>query len=305
MRFHNIEGMAVLRRIAAILPTCDDPLEPRCQACSRRRADRSCHYCGLNLCYRCIIMGRSCRCGPTEQEHMGEFDHRLFAVAHTFPMSYEVALMLAFQMAVFGWARLGGVLLLQWLYGFRPSEALGLSANDLVPASSSYLGFLRPACLLLALKRGTEWPAAACSGMQELIGWADTRIAAFKATAPAGTRLCAVFDTAQYQRPINRAAAALRLRGRYPPLSPRAGWASSMRLWGLPFSKLRPEDGGRAHLLPNLFGLSATLQLQCDEQHIMITPDGCTKTWPNIFLGGIRLAYGEMHFYASFWLHFG
>jgi len=44
---------------------CDDPLEPRCQACSRRRADRSCRYCGMNLCYRCIIMGRSCRCSTT------------------------------------------------------------------------------------------------------------------------------------------------------------------------------------------------------------------------------------------------
>jgi len=196
---------------------------------------------------------------------------KTIAVAHTLPMPYEVALMLAYQMAVSGWARVGGVLLLQWLYGLRPSEALGLSANDLVPASSSYLGFLRPACLLLAPKRGTKSgrPQHA-QGCKEFIGWADTLIAAFKATTPAGTKLCAVIDTAQYQRLINRAAAALRLRGRYSPHSPRAGWASSMRLWGLPFSEL--QERGRwasASSLRIYLDFSATLQLQCDEQHIM------------------------------------
>jgi len=47
-------------------PFCrNDPLEPRCQACSRRRADRSCNYCGMIFCQRCIIMGRTCRCRPT------------------------------------------------------------------------------------------------------------------------------------------------------------------------------------------------------------------------------------------------
>jgi len=52
--------------LGEVRPFCrNDPLEPRCQACSRRRADRSCNYCGMIFCQRCIIMGRTCRCRPT------------------------------------------------------------------------------------------------------------------------------------------------------------------------------------------------------------------------------------------------
>ena len=56
-------------------------------------------------------MGRSCRCGPTEQESDFQLK-KTIAGALTLIMLYEVALMFAYQMVFFGRARVGRVVLL-------------------------------------------------------------------------------------------------------------------------------------------------------------------------------------------------
>jgi len=194
---------------------------------------------------------------------------KTIAVALTFTMPYEVALMLAYQMAVSGWARVGGVLLLQWLHGLRPSEALGLSANVLDSAAMLYLGVLRPACLLLAPKRGTK------SGRPQ----------------HAQGRQSAVAGRTRVPRPSRPLHP--RARSCVPLSSQHSTSVSSTVLRRLcgpvdVIHRIAPEQDGRVRCVSGVYlsrscgkrtvgerifsrfylDSSATLQLQCDEQHI-------------------------------------
>jgi len=65
LQYKDLAHARAQDQAAAHYKTCDDPLEPRCQVCSRRRADAGCRYCGFKICFHCISRGRWCRCGPT------------------------------------------------------------------------------------------------------------------------------------------------------------------------------------------------------------------------------------------------
>jgi len=100
---------------------------------------------------------------------------KTIAVAHTLHRPYEVALMLAYQMAVSGWARVGGGFLLQWPRP-PPVGGAGPFGQRSGPRIFVVFGVFEARVLVVGTKaRLGQWPAAACSGMQEFFGWGRDR----------------------------------------------------------------------------------------------------------------------------------
>ena len=145
-------------------------------------------------------------------------------------------------MAMDGWPRAGGLLILQACLGLRPGELLGVRRDDLVPGRRGLHN--GNAVVALGKRTGTK------SGRPQFVvvhadedTTAMALISAFAATTPHGAGLSSI-DYAQYKRCLDNATRALGLADiGFTPHSPRAGWATRLRLGGMPFQEI--QERGR------------------------------------------------------------
>ena len=159
---------------------------------------------------------------------------------HTIPLSWVAAAGTAFLLAtVHGVARIGGLLLLQSRTGLRPSEALQLERQHLVP---SHLNRSNPAeaVLILGTRQGTK------VGRAQFVTTADevakSLISAFHATTADGARLTAFNSYAQYARLLAKVWSQAGVDHlRFTAHSARSGWATELRLRGTPFPEIKSQ----------------------------------------------------------------
>ena len=191
---------------------------------------------------------------------------------HTVPMPLLVAVAYAWQLALLGRPRVGGLLLLQWVFGLRPGEAVGLEGGDTVPASLAIAGTAdRVPTLLLKPRTATKSgrPQVAMP-IKAHVQMADALCAGFHATTPSRSRWTNLADTAEFGRALDAARRLLPLRSRYTPHGPRSGWATALRVSGVPFGEI--QELGRwenAKSVRIYLDISAVLSGQVSEPGIV------------------------------------
>ena len=161
---------------------------------------------------------------------------------HKVPMMRFVALCIGHRMALDGWPRAGGLLILQVCLGLRPGELLAIRREDIVPGRRDLHN--GNAVVALGKRHGTK------AGRPQFVivhanedPIAMALIAAFASTTPPGSALSSL-DYSQYSRCLHCAARQLGLSTiGYSPHSPRAGWATQLRLSGVPFAEI--QERGR------------------------------------------------------------
>ena len=156
---------------------------------------------------------------------------------HHPPMPWGVALLLAESMRLHGMLRRAGCLLLQWRLGLRPGEMLQLRREDL-QFNPVGVGIVR-----LGMLRGTKTRRRAAVRVAEH-DWRTRLLMSWflRHTAPEA-RLCDWLRTPQITSALVQAANHWGLRPKWTAHTPRAGWATTLWLLGMPFSELR--DAGR------------------------------------------------------------
>ena len=158
---------------------------------------------------------------------------------HKVPMLRFVALVAGYTMALDGFARAGALLILQVCTGMRPGELLGLKILQGRPGVNS-----GNAVLALGRRFGTK------AGRPQFIvvhasedATAIAIVNAFAATTKFGQSLTSL-DYNSYSRLLAQTMAKLKLSNiGYTPHSPRAGWATTLRLGGMAFSEI--QERGR------------------------------------------------------------
>ena len=161
---------------------------------------------------------------------------------HKVPMLRFVALVVGYTMALDGFARAGALLILQVCSGMRPGELLGLKREDLVAGRRGVNN--GNAVIALGRKTGTK------AGRAQFIvihaaedPFAISIISAFCATTKFGQALSSL-DYIGYSKILSKTLAKMRLADMgFTPHSPRAGWATTLRLQGMAFSEI--QERGR------------------------------------------------------------
>ena len=187
------------------------------------------------------------KCYPPLRGHLVWTAARLKVLAvsappvHHLPMDWLVALAIAYFAVRRGVPRHGALLLLQWLFGLRPSEALNLRGDDLVVADcslrSARLSFIRVGALR-GTKAGRPQIVRARPGDRA----ANFVLALLARRTPADTFLSSLRTLPQLQAVIARGLSDAAINLRFTPHCPRAGWATYRHTSGQSFTSLR-EDG--------------------------------------------------------------
>ena len=135
--------------------------------------------------------------------------------------------------------RRGLLLLLQWAFGLRPSEAVGLRGEDFIvhPYGSAALDYI-----VLGRRRGTKNRRAQIARARRDQPWASWLLRLAARTTPATARVSDVYSYSTYAASFKFALKQLGLDGRWAPHGVRAGWASWRFSTGAPFTEIR-EDG--------------------------------------------------------------
>jgi len=159
---------------------------------------------------------------------------------HHLPIPWVASLSIGQQLSLLGYPRLGALHILQAETGLRPGELLQLFREDLVPA---WMSTARPAVCTLALgtrastKRRRQQFVIIRTDEQPI---AAVIVAALYATTAPGTRLSSIRSLSHYNELLKRAMGILSiLHLGLTAHGARAGWATRMRLRGLPFEELR------------------------------------------------------------------
>jgi len=188
------------------------------------------------------------RCYPLLRSHLRWAVARLKVVSastvvhHHKPMHWLVAVAIAWRCVLGGQPRHAAVILLQWRFGLRPTEALRLCGGDL------HSHWLRPAgdgdvtYIMVGALRGTK------AGRPQVVrARPSDRMAQFlvwllASSTPAGAYLSDIRDTQKLQKVFSLRLSQAGIAERYTPHCPRAGWATTRHTRGQPFADLR-EDG--------------------------------------------------------------
>jgi integrase len=157
---------------------------------------------------------------------------------HTTPMPWVGCICLAWWLANHGFARVGGLLIIQWAAALRPSELLSLRIDDITLSTmASSAGAI---IIKLGAKTRTKVNRAQFIILRPEHAAVAIRVArAFLSSTPVGCHLTSVTTTSQYSRLLSKAMLALKVPNLWTPHSPRAGWASDSVLRGLPFTDIR------------------------------------------------------------------
>ena len=183
---------------------------------------------------------------------------------HAIPMPFRVMIVLAWTLAMQGWPRVGGLLIIQWSAGLRPGEVLQLYPEHLILPLA---GTNRQPMISLGAKEGTKVGRKQVTfiiGRQAPIAEAVMR--AFANSASPGCSLSSITTVSGYNRLLAAAAKTAGVQHHhYTAHSPRAGWATEMRIAGVAFSEL--QELGRwqsAHSLRIYLDVTAALFLDID-----------------------------------------
>ena len=161
---------------------------------------------------------------------------------HKTPMMRFVCIAVGHRMAMSGWARAGALLVLQGCTGLRPGELLNLGREDIVPGRRGVNN--GNGVIALGRRVGTKAGRAQFVVVHAAEGpTALTILSAFAATTKPGQKLSGL----NYQRFRSLLDRTLKDMGladlKYTPHSPRAGWATTLRLAGVPFTEI--QERGR------------------------------------------------------------
>ena len=157
---------------------------------------------------------------------------------HHPPMSWEIALALAFGLRRCGYFRDSALLVFQWRFGLRPTEAMYAVAADItLPRRPGEVGIVR-----LGVKFGTK-----VRRTQFVRAYPQDAVTIFLlkrllVCRRPDERIGAATSTPQFTARLRRAAAAVGLPPIWTGHCARAGWTTARHLAGQPFSDLR-EDG--------------------------------------------------------------
>ena len=160
--------------------------------------------------------------------------------AHHLPMDWLIAVGIAYFTSRRHLPRQAGLLLLQWKFGLRPSEALNLTGSDLVCRPSPHGHHL--AYIKVGSLRGTKAGRPQIARARLLDRHAVFLLDLFAKNTPADVRLSTLNSLPQLQTLISRGLRDANINLHFTPHCPRAGWATHRYLSGRPFVSLR-EDG--------------------------------------------------------------
>ena len=147
-------------------------------------------------------------------------------VVHVVAMPWVVVLALAWQLAVMGFPRVGGLLLLQWAGALRPIEALRLTGADLTCAGRSHAD-VDAAVLALGTRSRTKVSRPMFVVLRRSASPVGVALVdAFAASTEQSEFLTGVLTVSAFGSLLRRACKALRTHAVFTPHSPRAGWAS-------------------------------------------------------------------------------
>jgi len=165
---------------------------------------------------------------------------------HHLPLPWLIAVYLAFHLVLAGQPRVAGLLLLQWRFGLRPSEAVALRAIDLYPLSRlttpGSMAFLKVGALR-PTKNGR--PAVVRAYLTD--SCANYLLETFKRTTAPMARLTRLVDYRGMSGAYQTAIGLAHLPDRPTPHCARAGWATFRHSIGQPVQELL-EDGRWASL---------------------------------------------------------
>ena len=173
--------------------------------------------------------------------------------SHMVPMMRFVCVAVGHRMAMNGWARAGGLLILQGCTGLRSCEILGLTREDLVPGKPAVSN--GNAVTALGRKQGTK------AGRAQFVvvhasedQTALALISAFVAATQPGKKLTNL-NYNRFRGILDRALKDLGLSDLgYTPHSPRAGWATTLRLSGMRSTEIQERGRWQNAYLAHLFG---------------------------------------------------
>ena len=164
---------------------------------------------------------------------------------YTTPLPWSLCLVIAYDWAQSGWPRAASALLLQWVFGLRPSEALALRGQDCLPSSVAEAGgFTRmPTVLLQSTYRTMAGRPQFALALQPWRAVADIILHAVRASTPDNTRVSNLPTVTHVTSFLRRSRRRLQLNGDFTAHSPRPGWATESRLRGIDFSEI--QEAGR------------------------------------------------------------
>ena len=160
-----------------------------------------------------------------------------YVTEHTVPMCALPAAYIAAHMAADGHPRLGASLILQQALGLRPSEILGVQANDAVMPEHASFTNSSFATIGLGVRTNTKAKRAQCvllhsSKLLALLRW-------LLQSTTDDSLLCG-YSYAQYRRILDRTTSKLGLSLIiFFPHSPRSGFATELYAQGVPFERIK------------------------------------------------------------------
>ena len=163
-------------------------------------------------------------------------------IKHHLPMAWLACVGIAAGLAGLGQSRIGMLLMLQWLLGLRPSEALLLEREHLTPPSANRAA-PGTGVVNLGAKRGTKAKRSQAVVVRPDNPKALFLVECFWAATPPGARLTNCASLTAYASCLRRGASAAGMMPRWTPHCPRAGWATESWLKGMDFTTLR--EAGR------------------------------------------------------------
>lgn len=162
-------------------------------------------------------------------------------------MPFKVAVYIAYTMALTGQPRAAGVLLLHWCCGLRPSEAVQLASDNILP---TWANKVTAQCAMVMLGPTVRTKSNRSRGIP--LSFAEDPVGvlvadAFAASTPAGMRLSGLRSYQAYRTAFMKAIVKGGLsHHRWTPHSPRSGWASTKKLQGWTAAEIQ-ELGGWAN----------------------------------------------------------
>ena len=159
---------------------------------------------------------------------------------YTAPLPLMTAVIIAYHWANEGRPRQGAALLVQWLFGLRPSEMLSQRGQRILPAACAEAGGYerRPMVMLQAQSRTKAGRPQFSMALATWATLADIVISAVKAATPAGTLITNVPSVTALTGEFRKAKTKLNLAQDFTAHSARPGWASESRLAGEAFTEI-------------------------------------------------------------------
>ena len=166
--------------------------------------------------------------------------HSSYPRVYTAPLPLRLCVILAYDWAVSGYPRAAAALLVQWLFGLRPSEALALRSDDLLAgkAPSPEEPGQIPTVLIQSQHRTKAGRPQFSMALGPWVEWANIVIAYVHATSPPGVHICNITTVTSLTSWLRRSRRKLQIRAEFTAHSPRVGWATESRMRGVPFNEI-------------------------------------------------------------------